>query len=252
MDRRSFLAGTAAALVGSAARARAPRNASRLHAVAFDGLAIFDAGRVLTLAESSFPGRGAELVAAWRTRQFDYQWLRVGGDRYADFERVTADSLDFAARALGVGLSAEVRGALLDVYRGLDGWPDAKPALGALKDAGLTLALLSNMTASMLQGGIERAGLRGLFDLVLSTDEVGSFKPAPRAYALGRNALRLPIGAILFAASAGWDAAGAKWFGYPTFWVNRTASPGEALDAAPDGVGRDLGDLVAFVRERET
>jgi 2-haloacid dehalogenase len=55
--------------------------------------------------------------------------------------------------------------------------------------------------------------------------------------------------AILFVASAGWDVAGAKWFGYPTYWVNRSAAPVEALDAAPDGVGRDLTDLVAFVRE---
>jgi 2-haloacid dehalogenase len=250
MDRRSFLAGTAAALLASAARARTPRSAGRLHAVAFDGLAVFDARRVLALAESAFPGRGAELVNAWRARQFDYQWLRVGGARYEDFAHVTADSLQFAARSLGVELPADVRAALLDVYRELDAWPDAQPALRALKDAGLKLALLSNMTASMLQGGIEHAGLHGLFDLVLSTDEVGSFKPAPRAYALGPSSLRLPIGEILFVASAGWDAAGAKWFGYPTYWVNRTASPGEELDAPPDGVGRDLGDLVAFVHER--
>jgi len=248
--RRQFLVSTAAALLAGAARARAAQNTRPLRAVAFDGLAIFDARRVLAVADSAFPGRGAELVNAWRTRQFDYQWLRVSGARYEDFERVTADSLEFAARSLGVELSPDLRAALLDVYHGLDAWPDAGPALRALKGTGLQLALLSNMTSGMLHGGIVRAGLGGLFDRVLSTDEVGSFKPAPRAYALGPSALRVPVEAILFVASAGWDAAGAKWFGYPTYWVNRTAAPVEELDATPDGIGRDLAELVAFVRER--
>ena len=129
MPRRQFVAATVAALLAGAVRARAARNTRRLRAVAFDGFAIFDARRVLAVADSAFPGRGAELVNARRARQFDYQWLRVSGVRYVDFERVTADSLDFAARSLGVELSADPRAALLDVYRELDAWPDAEPAL---------------------------------------------------------------------------------------------------------------------------
>jgi 2-haloacid dehalogenase len=249
IDRRQFLASAAAgALLASGAVLA--RGSTRLRAVAFDGLVVFDTRRVLELAESEFPGRGAELVAAWRARQFDYQWLRVSGARYEDFARVTADSLESAARSLGVVLSAEIRGALLGVYSRLDAWPDALPALRALKDAGLRLALLSNMTPSMLSSGIEHAGLGGVFERVLSTDDARSFKPAPRAYALGPSALRLPAESILFVASAGWDAAGAKWFGYPTYWVNRSAAPQEELGAVPDGVGRDLRDLVAFATRR--
>jgi len=250
IDRREFLALAAATLAVPAASAQMQPRQVPLRAVALDGLVVFDARRTLAVAESAFPGRGTELVNAWRQRQFDYQWLRASGERYADFFQVTADSLDFAARSLGLALSSDAGVALLNVYGELDAWPDTQPALHALKDAGLKLAFLSNMTVSMLNGGIERAGLRGLFDYVLSTDQVRSYKPARRAYALGPDALRLPNTAILFVASAGWDVAGAKWFGYPTYWVNRAAAPVEELDALPDGVGHDLNDLVAFVRER--
>ncbi len=52
---------------------------------------------------------------------------------------------------------------------------------------------------------------------------------------------------ILFAAFAGWDASGAKWFGYPTFWVNRQAAPAEELGVSADGVGKGLSDLVNFI-----
>jgi len=57
---------------------------------------------------------------------------------------------------------------------------------------------------------------------------------------------------VLFAAFAGWDAAGAKLFGYPTFWVNRQKLPGEEMGASPDGSGETLEDLVEFLMRRVT
>jgi len=248
--RRSLLALTVGAL--AAPRLFAQTTAPRLRAIALDGLVVFDTRRVQTVAEERLPGRGAALVTAWRSRQFEYQWLRTTGEQYADFLSVTDDSLEFAARSLGLELSAETRAALLDVYVTLDAWPDARPALGALRESGLQLALLSNMTAKMLNDGIARAELGGLFDQVLSTDTVRAFKPAPRAYALGPSVLGLPAESILFVASAGWDAAGARWFGYPTYWVNRSAAPAEHLGAHADGVGPDLDSLVRYVRDHAT
>jgi 2-haloacid dehalogenase len=248
VDRRSLLALAAGAL--AAPRSFAQGTSPLWRAVAFDGLVVFDTRRLQTLAEERFPGRGSELVTAWRSRQFEYQWLRAAGEQYEDFLSVTADSLEFAARSLGLVISAETQAALMEVYVSLDAWPDARPALRALRTSGLQLALLSNMTAEMLDQGIARAGLGGLFDRVLSTDAVRAFKPAPLAYALGPNALGLPAESILFVASAGWDAAGAGWFGYPTYWVNRAGAPEESLGVRSRGVGRDLRSLVEFVRER--
>ena len=52
---------------------------------------------------------------------------------------------------------------------------------------------------------------------------------------------------ILFVASTGWDVAGAKWFGYPTFWLNRLVSPAEELGVEADASGLDLNSPVQFV-----
>ena len=81
-----------------------------------------------------------------------------------------------------------------------------------------------------------------------STDQIRAYKPEPRAYQMALDALQLQREEILFAAFAGWDAAGAKWFGYPTFWVNRLNLPGEELGVTPDAIGRDLTDVVRFVK----
>jgi 2-haloacid dehalogenase len=89
--------------------------------------------------------------------------------------------------------------------------------------------------------------LEGLFEDHLTTARVGAFKPDPRAYQMAVDSFGLKKEQIAFTAFAGWDAAGAKWFGYPTFWVNRTRAPAEELGITPDGAGPGLGDLVKFV-----
>lgn len=120
-------------------------------------------------------------------------------------------------------------------------------AVERLRTAGIRLGFLSNMTPAMLEGALARAGLTDAFEHVLSTDRIRSYKPDPRSYQLGVDAFGLPAGEICFAAFAGWDVAGARWFGYPTFWVNRLGADGEALDAEATGEGRDIGALVDFV-----
>jgi 2-haloacid dehalogenase len=61
------------------------------------------------------------------------------------------------------------------------------------------------------------------------------------------DALGLRPEEIVFAAFAGWDAAGAKAFGFPTFWVNRMDVPLEELGSSPDGIGATLHDLASFL-----
>lgn len=243
--RRLLLAGFSAAAGLSADSGSAAAHACR--GVAFDGFPIFDPRPVSAKAESLFPGKGAALMAAWRTRQFEYQWLRALADDYADFVRATSEGLVFAARSLDLELPLRARDDLVGAYEALGVWPDVPGALKALRAAGLKLAIVSNLTQPLLEDGLRRAGLAGAFDQVLSSDAIRSFKPSRRAYQLGVDALRLRREQILFVPFAGWDAAGAKTFGHPTFWVNRLQAPIEEWGAAPDGVGRDMADLLKFL-----
>ena len=219
----------------------------RIKAIAFDGFPILDPRPVFALAEVLYPGKGAELSKVWRTKQFEYTWLRTLARQYADFWRVTEDALVFAARALNVELTPDKRARLMGAYLNLRCWPDVPAALKELKEARIRLVFLSNFTEHMLESGIRNSRLEGMFDYVLSTDRVRAYKPDPRAYDMGVRALGLKAGQILFAAFAGWDVAGAKSFQYPTFWVNRQNQPAEELSATPDAIGTNLNDLIRFV-----
>jgi 2-haloacid dehalogenase len=121
-------------------------------------------------------------------------------------------------------------------------------SLKGLKASGVRLAFLSNFTVAMLDQAVKNSGLGGIFDDHLSTDKVGVFKPDPRAYGMAISAFGLRKEEIAFAAFGGWDAMGAKWFGYPTFWVNRAHAAAEELGATPDGIGDNLNDLASFVQ----
>jgi 2-haloacid dehalogenase len=221
--------------------------APKFKAVAFDGFPIFDPRPATALAEAAFPGNGQALVNVWRTKQFEYQWLRALGGQYADFWKATEDSLVFAGRSLKLDLPADTRHRLMSAYANLTVWPDVPPALAALRKAGVRLAILSNLTQRMLEDGLGRSRLDGMFEGVLSTGQIRTYKPDPRAYQLAVDALHLQREEVLFAPFAGWDAAGAKWFGYPTYWVNRLGSPEEELGVAADATGPDLEALVKFV-----
>ena len=190
--------------------ARAP-----IRAVLFDAFSVFDPRSVAARVEAEFPGRGAELTALWRTRQFEYSWLCDVSHDYADFWQCTDDALRFAAASLNVQLTAAHHERLMNAYLALQPWPDAPAALRTLRQAGVRLGFLSNFTPVMLDTAIRRSGLVDMFRHVLSTDRTRTFKPNPRAYQLGVDALGLPRDQIVFAAFAGWDAAGAKRFGYP-------------------------------------
>ena len=243
VDRRRFVTLAAATFAAPSAFAAA----RPFRAIAFDGFPIIDSRPVFAKVEELFPARGRALSEAWRTRLFEYTWLRTLGGRYEDFWHVAEQSLMFAARASHVDLTADQRDAVMQTWLTLKAWPDVAPALKELKSAGIRMAFLSNLTAAMMDAVVTNSGLEGIFEPHLSTDRVKAFKPAPIAYQMGPDAFKLAKEEIVFAAFAGWDVAGAKWFGYPTFWVNRAQMPLEELDAMPDGVGAGMSDLVKFV-----
>jgi 2-haloacid dehalogenase len=76
-----------------------------IKAIAFDAFPILDARPIWATAEEVFPGKGAEFSNLWRTRQFEYAWLRTRSRRYADFHAVTEDALQLGQAPDAVGSS---------------------------------------------------------------------------------------------------------------------------------------------------
>jgi 2-haloacid dehalogenase len=221
--------------------------ADAVRAIAFDLFTIFDP-RSVDRRLAAVVGKNAALAATWKSRLFEYCWIRAASGQYEEFGHLVHDALVYAEHVHGVEIPSGRRAELEDVFTELDPWPEAPAMLRELKARGLRLAPLSNFDPPMIESLVGRTRIRDLFEALISTAEARTYKPHPGAYALAEATLGLPREQIAFAAFGGWDAAGAKWFGFPTFWVNPLGAPAELVTA--DSTGPSLAELAAWLRSR--
>lgn len=91
------------------------------------------------------------------------------------------------------------------VFRPLEG---AEAALRRLRRAGLALACVSNWDVS-LESQLERAGLAGFFDEIVSSAETGAAKPDPAVFATALARLGVPASRALHIGDGPGDRDGA-------------------------------------------
>jgi putative hydrolase of the HAD superfamily len=127
------------------------------------------------------------------------------------------------SRELGVEIGVD---ELVSAIR-LTAYPDAVPALAALRDRGLRLIAVSNWDCS-LPGVLERCGLDGLLDGTVTSAEAGAPKPDPAIFAA---ALELagcePDEALHVGDTFDEDVAGATAAGIRPLLIDREGSGGD-------------------------
>lgn len=186
------------------------------------------------------------LTVLWRDKQLQYTWLRAAQGRHADFWQVTGDALDFALATLAID-QPSLRDRLMTLYLTLETFPEVPDVLRRLKAAGLKTAILSNGSPAMLASAVRNARLDGLFDAVLSVEEVGVYKPNPRVYQLAVDRLDVPASRISFQSSNAWDAHAASAFGMKVVWCNRYGQRRELLPGSPDHEIKSLSEMPGWV-----
>ena len=214
---------------------------------AFDAYGtLFDVHAAVRRNANALGPDAARLSEIWRAKQLEYTWVRTLTGRYLDFWTLTEQALDFAYASVP---SAErgTRAKLLDAYRALDCYPEVPEVLRGMKKDGKHLAILSNGSPGMLADAVAAAGLNGVFDAVLSVDELRAYKTDPRVYDLLTTRFRVYPEAVSFQSSNRWDVAGATAFGMRTVWINRAGAPDEYPDLAPSAVLPSLAGLPALV-----
>jgi 2-haloacid dehalogenase len=216
----------------------------RLEAVVFDAYGtLFDVDAALR-RHARRVGESWEAVSArWRQKQLEYAWVAslTGPEHWRDFEVMTRNALFTALNWYG-GASLDLVDDLMAAYRALPAFDDARPALEALRAAGLGTAILSNGSRAMLAEAVAAAKLAPLLDHVLSVDAVRVYKPDPRVYRLAEDAFHLHCSRIGYVSANAWDAQAAAAYGFRTVWVNRINQP---VEFAMHQIARMAADLLA-------
>ena len=179
-------------------------------AVCFDLLsALLDSWSVWDGVAASL-GR-PELGRPWRQRYLEVT-STVGGYR---------PYLELVARAATeVGLPADAMPRLEQTWGDLRPWPDVVPALDSL---GLPRAVATNCSITLGRAAVTCVGIP--FDVVVTAEEAGAYKPDPAPYRLVCVRLGRSPREVAFVAGSPFDARGALAFGFQVTWVNRLGQP---------------------------
>ena len=165
------------------------------------------------------------------------------------YPEVLTETLRRAAEREAVALPAGAETALVDHWHELPIFDDVGPALGALRQRGWSLAILSNCDDDLLATTLERMPVP--FDLTVTAEQVGSYKPATghwRAFAERTDGDR---GRWVHAAQSWFhDIRTASELNLPRVWVDRLDSGEDAslasvrienLEGLADAVERAAG-----------
>lgn len=150
----------------------------------------------------------AETGGRWRHH---YLKLTYATGDYRPYEDMVAQ----AARESGVG--DETAEALVAGWGDLEPWPEAKEVLSKLKPH-VPLAVVTNCSERMGRAAAGRVGID--FDLVVTAERAGAYKPDPRPYTLALRELDVAPEKALFVAGSAFDVNGAGAIGMPVFWHN--------------------------------
>ncbi len=149
------------------------------------------------------------------------------GQAYQAFERIVRDS------ATDVGIPPAKADELLRRWGEFEPWSDVPAVLAAL--GGTTRFIVTNCSLDLGTRAAQRAGT---FDLVMTAEEAGAYKPDPRPYRAALAKLGLGASDVLFVAGSAHDVGGAARVGMDVYWANRgqVAPPrdGVALRNEPD------------------
>jgi 2-haloacid dehalogenase len=155
------------------------------------------------------------------------------------YREILAEGLRRAAAREGIALPPGGEHALSERWAEMPIFDDVGPALGALRDAGWSLAILTNCDDDLIATTVARMPVE--FDLLVTAEQVGSYKPAHGHWQRFAE-LTGERDAWVHAANS-WviDIKPASELGIPRVWVDRDRSGHDA--AIADAVLPDLRDL---------
>jgi 2-haloacid dehalogenase len=165
--------------------------------------------------------------------------------QYADFSVLGKAALSVIAQRHHKQLTSAAETQIMQTVRTLPAFPDVKPGLQKLKDAGYRLVVMTNSPLASAQHSIKNAGLDLLFEKVMSVEAVKKFKPAADVYQHAAKECGIAINDLMMVAAHAWDTTGALRAGAHAAFVKR---PDQVLDPEspkPDLIVNDMEDLAA-------
>jgi 2-haloacid dehalogenase len=178
--------------------------------------------------------RVAGSEAAGRRWRAAYLELTYGCGAYRPYESLVAEA------AASTGLSDAHAVALHKEWQSIKPWDEAPGVLRKLA-RNHKLGIVTN--CSERRGRAAAAKLGVPFDVIVTSERAGFYKPRPEPYRLALTELDLDPKEVLFVAGSGFDLIGTSKVGLDTYWHNRIGLQRPAAAPPPMRESRSLEGL---------
>lgn len=175
---------------------------------------------------------GEEAGRRWRAA---YLELTYGCGAYRPYEALVVEA------AQRTGLSEDAATRLTEQWSTIEPWPEAPRILSDLAK-NYRLGIVTNCSERLGRAAAER--VRVPFDVVVTSERAGFYKPDPAPYKLALWELRLDASEVLFVAGSGFDLVGTARVGLDTYWHNRIGLARPAAAPPPLREARSLDNLL--------
>lgn len=179
--------------------------------------------------------RVAGSEAAGRRWRAAYLELTYGCGAYRPYETLVAE----AARS--TGLSDAHALALESEWQSIKPWDEAPGVLRKLAESH-KLGIVTNCSERLGRTAAAKLGVP--FDVIVTSERAGFYKPRPEPYRLALSELELPPQEVLFVAGSGFDLIGTSKVALDTYWHNRVGLQRPPAAPPPMLESRSLARLV--------
>ena len=148
-----------------------------------------------------------------------YLRLTYDAGAYRPYETIVAE----AAKAAGIG--PDKPDALTRRWAELQPWPEAVSVVETLAGRA-KLGVVTNCSIAMERAA--SAMVSPAFDVIMTAEEAGFYKPRSQPYAATLAAMDMDPARVLFVAGSAADVPGAMALGMPVYWHNRIGIAAQA------------------------
>ena len=171
----------------------------------------------------------------WRAA---YLKLTYGCGVYRPYEDLVREAAE------ETGLSLRHAQSLSERWDELQPWDDAADFLAPIAGR-VPLGVVTNCSDAMGRRAAERVGVP--FQVIVTSERAGYYKPDPHPYRLALAELKLPPERVLFVAGSGFDLIGTAAVGITTLWHNRAGLAKPPQAPVPLAEKRTLKELKGYL-----
>lgn len=166
----------------------------------------------------------------------------VGGltGEYVDFSTAQHAALLMVAERQGRTITTDDTTMMLAKMSSLPAHPEVADALASLRTTSLGVVALVNSLEAVGEAQLTNAGIRHLFDCVISADSVKRLKPSPEPYLKVASESAVDIADVRLVAAHSWDVSGALAAGCQAAFVARPGMVLSPIGRQPSIIGADL------------